>query len=76
MKTKLTIKGQITIPIEIRRKLNLEAGQELEFDPTTPYLRATKVVNENEMRSVRGICKDKLRKSSVELVKELRDGKS
>ena len=32
MKATLTSKGQITIPVKIRKKLGLEPGQVLEFD--------------------------------------------
>jgi len=38
----LTSKGQITLPIKIRRKLGLKAGDILEFDETVPYIKAHK----------------------------------
>jgi AbrB family looped-hinge helix DNA binding protein len=43
MKSTITSKGQITIPVKIRRKPNLKPGQVLEFDEKGPYLKATKV---------------------------------
>lgn len=67
MKARLTSKGQITIPVQIRNRLRLAAGQELEFDETVPYLKATKVVNRAEMRSTLG-C---LRESVEDVVTEL-----
>ena len=58
MKSKLTSKGQITIPIRIRRKLNLKPGQVLEFDESASFLKATKAFDARKMYSVIGCCKD------------------
>ncbi len=44
MKATLTSKGQLTIPIEIRRRLNLKAGHVLEFDESSPFLKASRVI--------------------------------
>ncbi|MBL9173361.1 MAG: AbrB/MazE/SpoVT family DNA-binding domain-containing protein [Verrucomicrobiales bacterium] len=44
MKATLTSKGQITIPISIRSRLRLKPGDQLEFDETAPFLKATKTV--------------------------------
>lgn len=57
MKATITSKGQITIPIEIRRKLKLGPGQILDFDENTSFLKATKVFDKKKMRSVLGCCK-------------------
>jgi AbrB family looped-hinge helix DNA binding protein len=59
MKSTITSKGQITIPIRIRRRLNLKAGQVLEFDEEAPYVKATKVFDPGEMYSVIGCSKDR-----------------
>jgi AbrB family looped-hinge helix DNA binding protein len=59
MKAMITSKGQITIPARVRRRLNLHAGQVLEFDESTPYLKATQVFDPGEMYAVIGCCKDK-----------------
>lgn len=61
MTTRITSKGQITIPIKIRRKLNLHVGQELVFDENAPFIKATKVINESAMRSTLGLLKEKLK---------------
>ena len=45
MKATLTTKGQITIPLAIRQRLGLQPGHVLEFDETTPYLKATRAID-------------------------------
>lgn len=60
MKTTVSIKGQITVPLKLRKKLGIEPGQVLEFDESAPFLKATKYIDVDEMRSVIGIAKDKL----------------
>jgi len=49
MKATITSKGQVTIPVEVRRKLNLLPGQILEFDDAAPHLKATWVSDPGEM---------------------------
>jgi AbrB family looped-hinge helix DNA binding protein len=44
MQATLTSKGQITIPIDIRNRLHLKPGDILEFDETSPFLKATKAI--------------------------------
>jgi len=48
MTATLTSKGQITIPLAVRQRLNLKTGDELEFDETAPVLTARRVVNRAE----------------------------
>ena len=60
MQTTLTEKGQITIPVKIRRRLGLVPGQKLEFDESAGFIKAVKAVSRATMNSVRGCLKDKL----------------
>ncbi len=72
MKSTITSKGQITIPIRIRRKLNLKPGQVLEFDETAGYLKATKVFEAQEMYSVIGCCRKVSRRTAEQWLDETR----
>ena len=45
MKATLTSKGQITIPLAIRLKLHLKAGDTLDFDESAPFLKACKAIS-------------------------------
>lgn len=66
MKTTVSSKGQITVPLRLRKKLGLEPGQVLQFDENTPYLKATKFIDVAAMRSVIGIAKDKAEGKSLD----------
>ncbi len=54
MAVTLTEKGQITIPLAIRRRLGLKPGMRLVFDETVPYLKAIREVDIEQMRSALG----------------------
>jgi AbrB family looped-hinge helix DNA binding protein len=73
MKATVTSKGQITIPLAIRRKLKLHTGTVLEFDEEANCLRATKSVDPERMRSVIGIAQEDLgAKTTLQWLEELR----
>ncbi|MEX1117795.1 MAG: AbrB/MazE/SpoVT family DNA-binding domain-containing protein [Terrimicrobiaceae bacterium] len=73
MRATLTSKGQITLPVAIRRKLGLQAGDVLEFDETVPYIRARKPFDKERMRKAIGRGKSlHAARSSKEWIEELR----
>lgn len=72
MKATLTSKGQITIPLKIREKLGLKAGQVLDFDEDAPYLKAVPVFDEEAMRSVVGCAEGAVGFTSGEWLDETR----
>lgn len=45
MKATITSKGQITIPLRLREKFHLNAGDQLEFDENAPVLIARRAVD-------------------------------
>lgn len=73
MKATLTSKGQITLPVAIRRRLGLKPGDVLEFDETTPFLKARKPFSKEQMRKALGRGKKRgILRTSNEWVEELR----
>lgn len=50
MQATLTSKGQITIPLAIRTRFHLKAGDVLEFDENAPFLKATKTISPEAWR--------------------------
>jgi AbrB family looped-hinge helix DNA binding protein len=54
MQSTLTSKGQITIPVALRRKLRLKVGDVLNFDENAPFLKASKQIDTKRMRSALG----------------------
>jgi len=63
MQTTLTEKGQITIPVRIRRRMGLIPGQKLEFDESSGFIKVIKAVSRKKMESARGCLKDKMSES-------------
>jgi AbrB family looped-hinge helix DNA binding protein len=73
MKATITSKGQITIPLPIRKRLNLHTGTVLEFDEHADCLKATKAIDPERMRSVIGIAREELAtKTTLGWLEELR----
>lgn len=51
---RLTSKGQVTIPLEIRERLGLDAGTEVEFDIVDDSVRVRRAATQDQRaRSVR-----------------------
>ena len=65
MQATIASKGQITIPIQIRNRLNLLPGQRLEFDELAPFIKATKAVDRNRMQLACGVLTIELATVSV-----------
>jgi AbrB family looped-hinge helix DNA binding protein len=66
MRAVMTSKGQVTIPIEIRQRLGLDAGQVLEFDEHAPYLKAIKAFDPDAMDGVLGRFREELKGATPE----------
>jgi len=54
MKATITSKGQVTIPVEVRRRLNRKAGDVLDFDEKAPMVVARPDFDEAAMRASLG----------------------
>ena len=66
MQATVTSKGQITLPVGLRRRLNLKAGDVLEFDETAPYVKATRNFDRRAMMAVVGRGARKLKGRKVQ----------
>lgn len=53
MNATVTSKGQVTIPVKIRRKLGIEPGTVLDFDEEAPYLKARQAIPPGTWESFR-----------------------
>ncbi len=73
VKAVLTSKGQITIPVKIRRRLHLEPGTVLDFDEVADYLRGSVVPASRPVKELIGFAKTQLAgKTVAQLLEETR----
>lgn len=52
---KITSKGQITVPVEIRRSLGVKPGDKIRFEQQEGGIRVVRDVDENPFEKWRGI---------------------
>ncbi len=71
-KTKVTSKGQVTIPKEVRERLGLRPGDEIEFTEKRGVYEVRKRVSPSPLRRYRGYLKGLAGKDADEAVREMR----
>ncbi len=71
-KTRMTSKGQVTIPKEVRERLGLRPGDELEFLEEDGVFRLRKCVDPEVFKKWRGYLKEWAGQDSDDLVREMR----
>jgi AbrB family looped-hinge helix DNA binding protein len=71
-KTRVTSKGQVTVPKEVRERLGLRPGDELEFIEENGVYRLRKRVDPGVFKKYRGYLKELAGRDSDELVREMR----
>jgi antitoxin PrlF len=70
---KVTSKGQITVPRDIRRRLGVRAGDKLEFEDDGNGVRVTAVRKESVFEKFRGIGTPGIGKGRKAIQKWLRE---
>jgi AbrB family looped-hinge helix DNA binding protein len=71
-KTRITTKGQVTIPKEVRDRLGLRPGDELEFIEEDGVYRLRKRVDPEVFKKYRGYLKEWAGQDSDDLVRKMR----
>jgi len=71
-KTKITSKGQVTIPKEVRERLGLRPGDEIEFVEERKGYRVQKRVLASPFAKYRGYLKDLTKHDPDALVEQMR----
>jgi AbrB family looped-hinge helix DNA binding protein len=72
MKTKVSEKGQITIPKEIRDQYGIHAGTELQFDAEGEKITIYKVIVRDAIDAWRGKGRGARKVSTNDLLKSMR----
>lgn len=72
MKATITSKGQITIPVRVRRRLGLKPGDVVDFDETADCLLAHPTFDAEKMRSALGCLQGRMKQDSLEWLEETR----
>ncbi len=71
-KTKVTTKGQVTIPKDVRQRLGLRPGDELEFVEEDGVFKLRKRIDPQVFKKYRGYLKELAGRDSDDLVREMR----
>ena len=69
---KVSPKGQIVIPKRLREKLGIREGEKVTIEEADEVVLVMKKVKK-PVQAMRGLFKGKTKRSSVELVRELRE---
>ena len=72
VKTRITQKGQVTVPKEVRERLGLRPGDELEFTEEDGVFRLRKRIPPTILKKYRGYLKNLADRDPDELVQEMR----
>ena len=72
MATRLTSKGQVTIPKAVRERLGLRPGDEVEFVEDPAGYRVRKILKGSPFERYRGYLRDPAGRDPDELVEEMR----
>ncbi len=71
-KTRITSKGQVTIPKDVRERLGLRPGDEIEFVEDRAGFRVQKLVPASPFKKYRGYLKELAGRDPDELVEQMR----
>ena len=71
-KTKVTTKGQVTVPKEVRERLGLRPGDELEFIEEDGVFRLRKRLPPTSLKKYRGYLKELAGADPDKIVREMR----
>jgi AbrB family looped-hinge helix DNA binding protein len=71
-KTKLTSKGQVTVPKDVRERLGLRPGDEIEFVEDRAGFRVQKRVLASPFKNYRGYLKELAGHDPDELLEQMR----
>ena len=72
MKARITSKGQLTLPKEVREALNVRPGDEVDFVQEAGVIRVRKHIDPNAFARYRGYLKEFAGRSTDDLMDELR----
>jgi|DewCreStandDraft_2_1066082.scaffolds.fasta_scaffold17304_2 AbrB family looped-hinge helix DNA binding protein len=69
-KTKITSKGQVTIPNEIRKAMNMEEGDYLIFETKSVYEATVKVIKTKPLSSLLGALQSTVNEAEFSDIRE------